>query len=128
MNGWVCNPPQLVDIPGPPPSWNWRTANVAGADNIPLFTDSQWIDGWPEHTDEPPAYDGMPWWGETGLEEDMVRYCINRHNGFVNSAFLDFSARKVGLKELWKIKWHRTFDVNHPPPAWPEWMQDFQDY
>ena len=132
MNGWVCNPPP-GDYYGP--NNFWRTANVAGADNIPLFTDAQWIDGWPNHYDEPPAFDGMPWW-EVSYDNSMPRYCINRHSGFVNSAFLDFSARKVGLKELWKLKWHRSFLVDGPwtiaggvtPEHWPAWMQDFQDY
>jgi len=127
-NGWLGNPPPdvLPDLgQDHPVEWNWRTANVAGADNIPLFTDNQWIDAWPRRTDDPPEYEGQPWWES---EESMLRVCINRHNGFINSAFLDFSARKVGLKELWKLKWHRQFDVNYPPPDWPPWMQDFQDY
>ena len=123
MNGWICNPPQQ-DSHEHPTLWNWRNANVAGAENVPLFTDNQWIDAWPEHNDDPPEYEGQPWgWGS-----QMGRFCVNRHSGFVNSAFLDFSARKVGLKELWKLKWHRNFDVNYPPPDWPPWMQDFQDY
>ena len=121
MNGWVCNPPPT---PWTPDEYNWRIANVAGADNVPLFGDHHWLDCWPDHTDDPPDYDGQPW----PQGSQMGRVCINRHSGFLNSAFLDFSARKVGLKELWKLKWHRQFDVNYPPPAWPEWMQDFQDY
>jgi hypothetical protein len=131
MNGYVCNPP-LVDSQGHLPwgAYNWRTANIAGADNIPLFLDCQWIDGWPNHTDEPPVFEGQSW-GEHGSYNSMVRYCINRHNGFVNSAFLDFSARKVGLKELWRIKWHRMFDLTYPLPDWEAeapWMKDFKDY
>jgi prepilin-type N-terminal cleavage/methylation domain-containing protein/prepilin-type processing-associated H-X9-DG protein len=62
--------------------------------------------------------------------------CINRHNGHVNSLFLDWSVRKVGLKELWKLKWHKDFDTNGPwtiagsvqPEDWPEWMRHFKDY
>jgi hypothetical protein len=131
MNSWICNLP-LVDSQGHLPwgAYNWRTANVAGADNIPLFLDCQWIDGWPDHTDEPPAYDGQPW-GEQSPYNSMVRYCINRHEGFINSAFLDFSARNVGLKELWRIKWHRMFDLTYPLPDWETeapWMKDFKDY
>jgi hypothetical protein len=58
----------------------------------------------------------------------MGRVCINRHQGFVNWTFLDFSARKVGLKELWKLKWHRRYEVDNPSPIWPPWMQNFPDY
>ena len=114
MNGYLCNPPPgCDDIQGRPTSNNWRTANVAGADNIPLFTDSQWLDAWPHHTDPPPEYEGMPW----GIDHTwhMLRVCIDRHNGSVNSVFLDYSARKVPLKCLWKLKWHRTFDLEGGP-------------
>jgi len=129
MNGWVCNPPP-GDYYGP--NNFWRIANIAGTNNIPLFLDCMWIDGWPEHYDDPPEYEGQLWY-ESG---NMARYCINRHEGFINSAFLDFSARKVGIKELWTLKWHRSFLVDGPwtiaggvtPEHWPPWMQDFQDY
>jgi prepilin-type processing-associated H-X9-DG protein len=62
--------------------------------------------------------------------------CINRHDGFVNGLFLDWSVRKVGLKELWTLKWHRDFDTAGPwtkaggvkPEDWPQWMRRFKDY
>jgi hypothetical protein len=135
MNGFLCNPPSDVSfIQGRPTEYNWRTGNVVGADNIPLFTDSQWIDQWPHHMDEPPEYDGQPW-GDDHLSH-MLRVCINRHRGYVGSGFLDGSARKVGLKELWTLKWHRQYDTCGPwtvcggiqPSDWPEWMQEFEDY
>ena len=28
--------------------------------------------------------------------------------------FCDWSVRTVGLKELWTLKWHKTFNVNGP--------------
>jgi hypothetical protein len=66
----------------------------------------------------------------------MLRYCLNRHDGFVNGLFMDFSARKIGLKELWTFKWHRQFDTAGPwtmaggsqSSDWPEWMKSFKDY
>ena len=62
--------------------------------------------------------------------------CINRHNGHVNGLFLDWSVRKIGLKELWTLKWHSDFDTSNPwtraggvqPEDWPEWMRNFKDY
>jgi hypothetical protein len=46
---------------------------------------------------------------------------------------MDFSTvRKIGLKELWRLKWHRRYDVNGEPPVmWDEpshWMYGFKDY
>jgi len=63
-------------------------------------------------------------------------FCINRHNGHVNSLFLDWSVRKVGLKELWTLKWCSEFDTAGPwtkaggvqPKDWPRWMRKFKDY
>jgi hypothetical protein len=67
----------------------------------------------------------------------MGHYAIDRHNGFVNAVFLDWTVRKVGIKELWKLKWHRAFDnAAGPwttaggcmPGDWPDWMKNFKDY
>jgi len=102
---------------------NWRTPHVSGANNVPLFIGALRFDLWPIYQDNPPEYEDMPW-----TDFHMARACINRHDGFVNSSFCDFSARKVGLKELWRLKWHRRYDTDAPPPVWPEWMQPFKDY
>jgi prepilin-type processing-associated H-X9-DG protein len=125
-NAWTCNPPPGENVWWGQQDFHWRTANVAGADEIPLFGGHQFLDCWPNHTDEPPQYEGQPWFEGS----QMSRVCVNRHSGFVNWVFLDGSARKVGLKQLWRLKWHRTFDVdNGPEPGeWPEWMREFQDY
>jgi len=66
----------------------------------------------------------------------MGRCCINRHAGYVGCSFMDFSARKVGLKELWTIKWHKSFNTSGPytlaggvqADDWPEWIRPFRDY
>ena len=63
--------------------------------------------------------------------DNMRRFCMNRHSGFLNCLFLDFSVRKVGLKELWSLRWHREWTEDLAAtglPAWPEWMQRFKDY
>jgi hypothetical protein len=66
----------------------------------------------------------------------MARTCINRHQGFENIAFMDWSVRKVGLKELWTLKWHKSFDTGGPwtkaggvvGSDWPEWIRPYRDY
>jgi len=71
-------------------------------------------------------------------------HCINRHEGGVNSLFVDFSARKVGLKQLWTFEWRRGDDTanmysiagyggNEAACAayWDSqvpWMKDFPEY
>jgi prepilin-type N-terminal cleavage/methylation domain-containing protein/prepilin-type processing-associated H-X9-DG protein len=69
-------------------------------------------------------------------EEEETSCCINRHDGGVNCLFLDWSVRKVGLKELWKLKWTYSFDTKGPwtiaggvkPEDWPQWMRGFKDH
>lgn len=117
---------------GIPASDGWRNfENVPHAETVPLFLDALRFDVWPLHTDAPPAQEFAAW-----SANHMARCCTNRHGGAVNCLFLDGSARKVGLKELWTLKWHRSFDTEGPwtvaggalPSDWPEWMGGFKDY
>jgi prepilin-type N-terminal cleavage/methylation domain-containing protein/prepilin-type processing-associated H-X9-DG protein len=111
----------------------WRSINdVTDKARVPLLLDSNFLGGFPDYRDEPPPFDGF---FSVGVGE-MVRYCLNRHNGNVNGLFADYSVRKIGLKELWTLKWHRDYDTNGPwttaglvrKDDWPNWMQNFKDY
>jgi prepilin-type N-terminal cleavage/methylation domain-containing protein/prepilin-type processing-associated H-X9-DG protein len=124
VNGWIAN-----DKGGYHLEKNWRTIHVEGAGYIPAFLDCQWVDGLPEATDEPPEFDGQSHW--QWHYDAMRNFCINRHNGTVNSVFLDCSVRSVGLKELWELKWHRLWLEDRlaaGTPVWPDWMRNFKDY
>lgn len=56
----------------------------------------------------------------------MQYFCINHHDGKVNGLFMDLSVRRIGLKELWDLDWHKNWNPdNDPPPAWPDWIQNF---
>jgi len=93
---------------------------------IPVMLDAVWCEGFPQHREEPPAtrYEYL---AETGVY--MTRFCVDRHDGATQGLFFDYSARKVGLKELWELKWHRQWNSgNDPAPEWPEWMANFRDY
>jgi len=126
-NGYILNSPEGLEFQlGRPTVNNWRTINVRGASNIPLFLDASWVDGWPEEYDEPAEVE--LWWLDVIGVDEMRRFCTNRHNGFLNGVFFDFTVRPIGLKELWRLKWHRTYDVGAAPPVWPLWMKEFKDY
>jgi prepilin-type processing-associated H-X9-DG protein len=79
---------------------------------------------------EPPFHDGDLDGGGLKLP------CINRHNGAVNGLFLDWSAGRIGLKELWTLDWSEVFDPQNArtlaggvrPEDWPKWMRGFRDY
>jgi prepilin-type N-terminal cleavage/methylation domain-containing protein/prepilin-type processing-associated H-X9-DG protein len=118
----------------------WRTPHVKGAGNIPLQLDSTipwgwwWGWGWREDGPDPPECDAIP--TEKVRGNYLNPHCINRHNRGINSLFMDWSVRKVGLKELWTLKWHKEFNTHNrwtkaggvQSEEWPEWMRHFKDY
>ena len=116
------------------PSGYWKTPYVKGASNIPMFLGAGWLNGYVDNDktgEGPPSAPPFP--GAIGYFGQMERYMMDRHDGFVGSSFLDFSARKVGMKELFKVKWHRMYDTNkwyekQEDVGWPEWLQNYKDY
>jgi len=134
-NGWMCDPPSnLSSLWGRSPiEDHWRTYLVKGADQVPVFTEGWWVDGWPTHLDEPPPQgDTTPIMGVG--QHEMQRMCVNRHGGAQYVLFADWSARKVALKQLWTLRWNRSFDTRGPwtssagyEPDWPQWMAHMKD-
>lgn len=132
INGYVLTiPTNSAFESGVPAKDGWRTPNVASAGYVPLFIDALRFDLWPLPTHAPAEYEFAAWG-----DNNMARCCINRHVGFVGCSFLDYSARKVGLKELWTLKWHKTFNTvgsytqagGVQPSDWWEWIRPFKDY
>jgi len=133
MNNWLSMPQETGPwiIGGADKFYNnyfWTTANLKGAGNIPVYLDSWWWSAWVKEDNRPPLWEGQKTDFPCGCWDSIRRFCINRHDGFVNGVFLDGSVRKVGLKELWRLKWHQNFNTNYPPPIWPQWMRKFKDY
>ncbi len=107
----------------------WQTVPVQGAANVPLLLDSVLWWSCQSAEPKPPAQ-------EQAWTESELSCCVNRHDGFVCGNFMDWSVRKVGLKELWSLKWHREYDTRGywtkasgvQPDSWPTWMRKFKDY
>ncbi len=115
INGWVQNPPPGEDTKGHDSRNNWRTFYAKTAHPVPLLLDSWWYYGYPYETDTPTEWEGQIKAGEHGMD----KFCIDRHrNGTINGLFLDQSVRQVRLKRLWRFKWHKSYNVNTPPPNW----------
>lgn len=100
---------------------------------VPLMLDSLRFDVFPQETDAP-AKDPYQRWSTTSR---MGRVCIDRHQGFISGTFADGSSRKIGLKELWTLKWHQDWNINGPYTrsggasernAWPDWMRRYAEY
>jgi prepilin-type processing-associated H-X9-DG protein len=131
LNGYTLKITGVYE-PGISAKQGWQDlTDVPEPDRVPLFMDALRFDLWPLHGDAPAAVEDAAW-----SSSNMARCCINRHDGAVNSLFVDGSVRKVGLKELWTLKWHRSFITAGPwtkaggvqAENWPEWMRPFKDY
>jgi prepilin-type N-terminal cleavage/methylation domain-containing protein/prepilin-type processing-associated H-X9-DG protein len=140
-NCWLFNVrPGQTAIQNRPTEFNWRTMDAKGGNEIPIFADTMWRGGGPFYMNgssgsnriTPPQF--MDEW--QGAAHEMKHFCIDRHNGTINMLFMDWSVRDVGLKELWKLKWHREFNRNGfwtlaggaQTGDWPHWMRNFKAY
>jgi len=132
INGYCLIPRTATTYEGGVSVTNgWRTTSEGGGNQVPWFIEALRFDLWPLET-AGPAVSEFAAWGDN----NMGRCCINRHQGFLNAAFMDWSARSVGLKELWTLKWHKKFNTAGPytlaggvkPSDWPQWIQRFKDY
>jgi len=98
-----------------------------GRANVPVLLDCTFLWGIARDYEPPPMENYRYDWGA---------FCMNRHNEHVNGVFLDWSVRKIGLKELWTLKWRSRFDTANEwtraggvqPEDWPAWMRNFKDY
>lgn len=136
INWWVTNPYnyQTRKYEDDPRSWKTNLIGVSN-DRIPVLGAGGGVwRSFPDDTDRLPLWDGDEAWGP-GCS--MPRFSLNRHEkGYTQMLFMDWSARKVGLKELWTLKWHRSFNTANKftlaggmtPDQWPEWMQSFKDF
>ena len=143
INGWVLNPPlgttSVYDRT--PVSDFWRTYQIKGfsSNEAPLFADMWFVDAWPKDADPPPLAEICSGDPETYAQtppNEMRRVCVNRHGGCINVLFMNSSVRKVGLKELWTLKWNQSYNVRgkytkagrSTSDTWPNWMRTFKDY
>jgi len=120
LNGeLLANPSEITHIIKRPPL---DIYSMKGRNNIPTLLDSD-----------------SPFISIISLAGPLLgemEACINRHNGHVNGLFLGWSVRKIGLKELWTLKWSENFNTAGPwtkaggvqPENWPQWMRGFKDY
>jgi prepilin-type N-terminal cleavage/methylation domain-containing protein/prepilin-type processing-associated H-X9-DG protein len=116
---------------GVPTSQGWKLAGGPQASQVPWFIEALRFDLWPLPTDRPADSEYAAWGGNL-----MARCAINRHRGMLNAAFMDWSVRKLGVKEVYTLKWHKSFNTRGPytkaggvtGEMWPEWIRPFKDY
>lgn len=127
VNGWVGISRHAR--PERPNASCWTTPYVKRAAEAPLVFDCRQSVFYGTVDDPPPHPDADP----TAYYSSNV--CIDRHAGGVNAVFMDWSVRKVGLKQLWALKWNKDYDTAGPwtraggvrPGDWPDWMREFEN-
>jgi prepilin-type N-terminal cleavage/methylation domain-containing protein/prepilin-type processing-associated H-X9-DG protein len=103
--------------------------SLKGKAEVPVILDAIFLWGAPRDRDDPSPIEYLPG------AFTMRTFCINRHSGWLNGLFLDWSVRRLGLKELWTLRWYDQFDRAGPwtkaggvkPENWPKWMRGFPD-
>lgn len=136
VNGYIYVPVG-ADVYGKPAARFWRSTNVKGGSEIPMFLDCYFWCGWPDDDDRPPEYDG---WQYRGDDNAMNRFFLNRHDGRTGAVFLDYHVERVGLKKLFALNWHRGYNRANiwtkaggvRPEDWSSygtgWLGRFKDY
>ena len=127
FNDWCANPPGELywTMPG---KYSFRSPNVTGHKNVPVLLDALYCDGFPMSANIPPPYPDVY---DNWFSNAMQIFCIDRHQGGVNAVFIDWSVRNIGIKELWRLKWHKAFDTEDEAPDWASeapWMKNYKEY
>jgi prepilin-type N-terminal cleavage/methylation domain-containing protein/prepilin-type processing-associated H-X9-DG protein len=129
VNGWLYRDQNA----GQPNNAFGKEAGVQNPSTTPLFSGAMWVDAWPRATDG--AARNLQEGGVNsvyGGGQQMSRLTINRHGSLktptratredlddasVNVAFVDGSARKATLRELYDFTWHKGYRVPTAIPS-----------
>lgn len=90
--------------------------------NSPLIADSSWFEAIPMDASQASSFpswyapsmypDAYPHYRGDDLSTDdrgLTRFCIDRHRMGINIAFFDGHVDKVAIKDLWTLKWNKSF-------------------
>jgi len=127
LNEWIGMDPRAAGA-----GWG-ATIDLRSASLAPVYLDCMtwgFTEGNPRRG--PPPYEGA-------CDPACTRFAcsvINRHDGGVNCLFMDWSVRRIGLKEFWTLKWSPEYDTGGPwtkrggvkAEDWPQWMRRFREY
>jgi hypothetical protein len=132
-NPWVSEPDDEVGDDYYGFQHYFQTVLVKGPNKIPLFGDCNYTGGFP-HIYDQPAETRVH--GPVDMDGEINRWNLDRHQLSINLLFLDYSVRKVGLKQLWTLRWNRESgwgNLNVVPDwgkveEWPTWMRNARNY
>ena len=116
FNAWLHG--KTTSHPNSRSSTYWRTlTTVKETYRTPIWGDGSWVDAWPRSTDRWPASLAM---GSQPGEPSMGRFTVDRHGREIDLVFIDGSARRQALDELWTdVVWHRNYRPRPAPTPYP---------
>jgi hypothetical protein len=127
-NCWVYNtPPGMNKLQGRLTSKNWRKIHTPPRPTeTPLFGDCMWRGAGPDLTGqdgEPPKRNGE--W--SGSEYESKHFTMMRHGKGIEMLTFDGSVRLVRPRGLWRLHWHKTYDITfgdrQGASFFPDWMR-----
>jgi len=145
FNCWMFDPPfwldhngnrkpdlpaeEVTEIQNRPAQHHWRRVTAIPEDThwIPVILDSMWRGGGPDHAKataiQTPAYNGE--W--ISANREMMHFAMDRHQGGVNGVFADTSVRHIPVKQLWRLKWNREYNMHiRDSISWPTWINKLE--
>jgi type II secretory pathway pseudopilin PulG len=122
LNGWCYGDGYVEAYNADIGEFYQKLSDVSHPAQAPYFSDSIWVDGWPQETEAPATdlYSGA----DNGSDIGMDRLTIARHNykaagaapkhvpagaplvSCINVAFIDGHEVPVKLEQLWTLCWH----------------------
>ena len=100
-------------------------ADVRHTSESPIFSDSMWVDAWPQERDRPASNLAT---GNAGENAGMARITLARHKysaggtsvlsrnfknsalpGAINLVFYDGHAELAANEKLWQFRWHKNW-------------------
>ncbi len=114
INGWLYGPDDPYAASYQTRDFGNNAESVKHGAEVPVFADCVWVDGWPLDTDNP-TFTKTESYLETGyyqggMNTNMGRFWLNRHNKAITVSFLDGHAEAVKLADLWTLSWHKGFE------------------
>jgi prepilin-type N-terminal cleavage/methylation domain-containing protein/prepilin-type processing-associated H-X9-DG protein len=92
---------------------------VKNSSEVPALADGIWVNGWPKEdesiTGVPSLYFSAGPAPGLNIGNDWRRFVVARHKFAINVAFADGHAHTVELPDLWKLKWHRNWNLANLP-------------
>jgi prepilin-type N-terminal cleavage/methylation domain-containing protein len=111
-----------------------KTTAASQPNQVPLMMEGSWYHSMPSESDLPPQRDPRedPQQAKKDITGSWMSYVtLPRHQQRTQGVMLDGSTAKIGLRSIWKLKWHNEWKysdctVSNPNFDW-KWMKSLPE-